>query len=86
MKARDAHMAGATVLRGPMGFGRSSRLHTSRVLRLAEDLPMVIKIVDTEQKIKAFLPILDEIMPSGLVTFERVQVLKYGDHVNHDPV
>jgi uncharacterized protein len=85
MKARDARLAGATVLRGPMGFGHSSRLHTTKILRLSEDLPLVIEIVDTEEKIKAFLPILDEMMPSGLVTLEKVQVLQYGEHVKHDP-
>jgi PII-like signaling protein len=86
MKAREAHLAGATVLRGPMGFGHSSRLHTTKILRLSEDLPLVIEIVDTEDKIKAFLPILDEMMSSGLVTLEKVQVLQYGAHVKHSPV
>lgn len=84
-KARDAHLAGATVLRGPMGFGHSSRLHTTKILRLSEDLPFVIEIVDTEQKIKDFLPILDGMMPAGLVTLEKVQVLHYGAHVKHEP-
>jgi PII-like signaling protein len=78
LKARERHLAGATVLRGPMGFGHSSRLHTAKVLRLSEDLPMVIEIVDTEEKIKAFLPLLDGMMPSGLVTLEKVQVRQYG--------
>jgi uncharacterized protein len=78
LKAREEHLAGATVLRGPMGFGHSSRLHTAKVLRLSEDLPMVIEIVDSEEKIKAFLPLLDGMMPSGLVTLEKVQVLHYG--------
>jgi uncharacterized protein len=78
LKAREQHLAGATVLRGPMGFGHSSRLHTAKVLRLSEDLPMVIEIVDSEEKIKAFLPLLDSMMPSGLVTLEKVQVLQYG--------
>ena len=76
--AREAHLAGATVLRGPMGYGRSSRLHTAKILRLSEDLPLVIEIVDTEEKINAFLPVLDRMMTSGLVTLERVQVLRYG--------
>jgi PII-like signaling protein len=83
LKAREAHLAGATVLRGPMGFGNSSRLHTSKILRLSEDLPLVIEIVDTEEKIKAFLPTLDEMMPGGLVTLEKVQVLLYGQEVKH---
>lgn len=78
MKAREMHIAGATVLRSPMGFGRSSRLHTSKILRLSEDLPMIIEIVDSEAKINEFLPVLDAMMPSGLVTIEKVQVLRYG--------
>ena len=78
LKAREHHLAGATVLRGPMGFGHSSRLHTNKILRLSQDLPLVIEIVDSEEKIAAFLPILDGMMPSGLVTTEKVQVLQYG--------
>jgi PII-like signaling protein len=85
LKARDLHLAGATVLRGPMGFGHTSRLHTTKILRLSEDLPLVIEIVDTEDKIKDFLPVLDSMMPSGLVTLEKVQVLQYGEHVKHEP-
>ena len=79
MKARSEHLAGATVLRGPMGFGHSSRLHTAKVLRMSEDLPMVIEIVDSEEKIQAFLPLLDSMMGSGLVTIEKVTVLRYGE-------
>jgi PII-like signaling protein len=79
LKAREQHLAGATVLRGPMGFGASSRLHTTKILRLSEDLPLVIEIVDSEEKINAFLPMLDGMMTSGLVTLEKVQVLKYGN-------
>jgi uncharacterized protein len=78
VKARELHLAGATVLRGPIGFGQSSRLHTAKILRLSEDLPIVIEIVDGEEKIRAFLPVLDQMMSSGLVTLERVQVLQYG--------
>ena len=78
LKARKVGLAGATVLRGPMGYGRSSRLHTAKILRLSEDLPLVIEIVDTEEKINAFLPVLDRMMTSGLVTLEKVQVLRYG--------
>src|SRR5262247_1287749 len=78
LKAREAHLAGATVLRGPMGFGKSSRLHTAKILRLSEDLPIVVEIVDSEEKINAFLPLLDGMMGSGLVTLEKVQVLQYG--------
>lgn len=78
LKAREQHIAGATVLRGPMGFGASSRLHTTKILRLSEDLPLVIEIVDSEDKINGFLPTLDGMMTSGLITLEKVQVLQYG--------
>src|SRR5512142_3531834 len=77
LKAREMHMAGATVLRGPMGYGHSSRLHTTKILRLSEDLPIVIEIVDSPEKVDAFLPVLEPMMGSGLVTLERVQVLRY---------
>jgi PII-like signaling protein len=77
-KAREMHLAGATVLRGPMGFGHSSHLHTAKVLRLSFDLPIIIEIVDTEARINEYLPILDGMMASGLVTLEKVQVLQYG--------
>jgi PII-like signaling protein len=79
LKAREMHLAGATVLRGQAGFGHSSRLHTTKILRLSQDLPVVIEIVDTQAKIDAFLPVLDSMMKSGLVTLEKVQVLQYGD-------
>jgi PII-like signaling protein len=79
LKAREQHLAGATVLRGPMGFGPSSRLHTAKILRLSEDLPVVIEIVDAEEKINGFLPVLESMMTSGLVTLERVQVLRFGE-------
>jgi uncharacterized protein len=79
LKAREMHLAGATVLRGPMGYGHSSRLHTAKILRLSEDLPVVVEIVDSEEKINGFLPVLDGMMGSGLVTLERVQVLQYGN-------
>lgn len=78
MKAREMHLGGATVLRGPMGFGHSSRLHTAKILRLSEDLPLLIEIVDSEEKINEFLPVLDTMMGSGLVTMEPVRVLRYG--------
>ena len=68
LKAREAHLAGATVLRGPMGFGHSSRLHTAKILRLSEDLPIVVEIVDTEDKIRAFLDFIEPMMGAGLVT------------------
>src|ERR1700730_8811116 len=76
LKAREMHLGGATVLRGPMGFGHSSRLHTTKILRLSEDLPFVIEIVDSEEKINQFLPVLDGMMGSGLVTIEKVKVLQ----------
>ena len=78
LKAREMHLAGATVLRGPMSYGHSSRLHTAKILRLSEDLPVVIEIVESEEKINEFLPVLDGMMGSGLVTLEKVQVLQYG--------
>jgi len=78
LKAREMHLAGATVLRGPMGYGHSSRLHTTKILRLSEDLPLLIEIVDSEQKINDFLPELEKIMSSGLITLEKVRVLQYG--------
>ena len=77
LKARELQLAGATVLRGPMGFGKSSHLHTAKILRLSVDLPIVIEIVDTEQKVNAFLPALDEMMGGGLVTLERAKVIRY---------
>jgi uncharacterized protein len=79
LAARERGLAGATVIRGPMGYGASSRLHTAKILRLSEDLPLVIEIVDSEEKIRAFLPTLENMMTaSGLVTLEKVQVIRYG--------
>jgi PII-like signaling protein len=77
LKARGCHLAGATVLRGPLGYGRSSALHTSRILRLSMDLPVVIEIVDDEEKIKAFLPMLSGMVQGGLVTLEKVIVVEH---------
>jgi uncharacterized protein len=77
LKAREMHLAGATVLRGPMGFGKSSRLHTSKILRLSADLPLVIEIVDSEENIQSLLPILDTMMGGGLLTMEKVKVIEY---------
>jgi hypothetical protein len=77
LKAREAHLAGATVTRGVMGFGKSSRLHTAKILRLSMDLPLVIEIVDTEEKIQEFLPTLDQMMQGGLVTMEKIRVIDY---------
>jgi PII-like signaling protein len=83
-KARELHLAGATVLRGPLGFGHSSRLHTAKILRLSEDLPLVVEIIDSEEKIQAFLPILGEMVGSGLVTLEKVRVIQYGPSNNNN--
>jgi hypothetical protein len=77
LKARELHLAGATVLRGPMGFGKSSRMHTAKILRLSVDLPLVIEIVDSAENINAFLPTLDQMIGGGLVTLEPVKVLQY---------
>jgi PII-like signaling protein len=77
LAAREAHLAGATVLRGPMGFGKSSLVHTAKILRLSVDLPLVIEIVDSEEKINSFLPVLDKMIGGGLVTLEKVRVLRY---------
>ena len=77
LKARELHLAGATVLRGPMGFGATSRIHTAKILRLSMDLPMVIEIVDSEEKVNAFLPALDDMIGGGLVTLEKVKVIRY---------
>jgi PII-like signaling protein len=78
LKAREMHLAGATVLRGHIGYGHSTRLHTTKILRLSEDLPVIVEIVDTQEKVDKFLPVLDQMMTSGLVTIEKVQVLQYG--------
>lgn len=77
LKAREMHLAGATVLRGPIGFGKSSRLHTTKILRLSMDLPIVIEIVDSEEKINSFLPELEKMFKGGLITLEKVKVIKY---------
>ena len=76
-RARDAHLAGATVLRGPMGFGRHSRVHTAKLLELSTDLPILIEIVDSEEKIQSFLAAIEGILSPGLVTIERVQAISY---------
>ncbi|MFO7904671.1 MAG: DUF190 domain-containing protein, partial [Pirellulaceae bacterium] len=77
LKARELHLAGATVLRGPMGFGAHSRMHTAKILRLSQDLPIVIEIVDAEETIESLLPHIDEMVEEGLVTMEKVRVIKY---------
>ncbi len=76
-KAREHGMAGATVLRGFLGFGGSSRVHTAKILRLSEDLPVIVEIVDTEERIQGFLPLLDELITEGLVTMEKAKVITY---------
>lgn len=87
-RARAAHLAGATVLRGPMGFGHSSRLHTSKILELSSDMSIVIEVVDKPEKIEAFLPVLDVLLSesgaSVLVTVEHVDVLAYGTKPSQD--
>jgi len=77
LRARALNLAGATVVRGIMGFGAASRIHTAKVLRLSEDLPVVVEIVDTEEKIDALLPFLDETVREGLVTLEKVRIIQY---------
>jgi PII-like signaling protein len=76
-KAREEGLAGATVLRGLEGFGAHSRLHTAKILRLSSELPIVVEIVDTEDKIEAFLPLIDDAIVEGLATVEKVEVLLY---------
>src|ERR1700726_4749401 len=78
LKAREMHLGGETVLRGHIGFGHSSRIHSTKFLRLSQDLPVVVEIVDSQEKIDTFLPVLDGMMSSGLVTIERAEVLQYG--------
>lgn len=77
IKAREMNLAGATVVRGIMGFGADSRMHTAKLLRLSEDLPVVIELVDTEENLKKLLPFLDETVVEGLITLEKVRVIKY---------
>ena len=81
LKAREMGLAGATVLRGPMGFGRSSRLHTAKILRLSEDLPVVIEMVDTQERIEQLIAATEAMFGSSLVTTEEVSVVRYG----HEP-
>jgi uncharacterized protein len=77
LKARELGLAGATVLRGPMGYGAKSHLHTSKILRLSMDLPIIIEIVDSEENVNKLIPLLDEMVQDGMVTLEDVRVLKY---------
>jgi PII-like signaling protein len=78
LRAREHGLAGATVLRGLLGFGGSSMLHTAKILRLSDDLPIVVEIVDAEDRIERFLPVLDEMLTTGMITLEKVRVLRYG--------
>ncbi len=77
LKARELNLAGATVLKGVMGFGKTSRIHTSKFLVLSEDLPVVIEIVDTEEKINKFIPLIEDVIQGGMITLEKVTILKY---------
>jgi PII-like signaling protein len=81
LKARESGLAGATVTRAMMGFGKNSILHTAKILRLSEDLPMVVEIVDSLEKVQSFLPELDTMITDGLVTLERVKVIHYKSSV-----
>src|SRR5271168_1707591 len=85
LAAREAHLAGATVLRGPMGFGKASRLHTAKIMRLSMDLPIVIEIVDSEEKVRSFLPALEAMIGGGLVTIEKVEVVHYRAGAGAEP-
>lgn len=77
LKDRELNLAGATVTRGIMGFGADSRMHTAKLLRLSEDLPVIIELVDTEEKLNTLTPFLDEVVQEGLITLEKVRVIKY---------
>lgn len=77
LKARELHLAGATVLKGQMGFGADSRMHSAKILRISEDLPIVIELVDTEESLNKLLPFIDQVVTEGLVTLEKVRVIKY---------
>jgi len=77
LKARELHLAGATVMRGIMGFGADSRVHTAKILRLSLDLPIIIELVDTEENLDKLMPFLDETVQEGLITLEKVRIIKY---------
>ena len=77
LKARELNLAGATVIHGTMGFGAGSRIHTAKIVRLSEDLPIIVELVDTEEKLNSLMPFLDETVQEGLITMERVKVVKY---------
>ena len=85
LKARELGIAGATMLRGMMGYGAASRIHTAKILRLSEDLPVVIEVVDSAEKIELLLPLIDEMVQEGLVTLEKVRVIHYRSGENEQP-
>lgn len=85
LKAREMKLAGATVLRGIMGFGKNSRIHTANILTLSTDLPLIIEIIDEENKIQSFLPVVDEMVKEGMVTLENVSVFKYTANASSPP-
>jgi PII-like signaling protein len=78
--ARELHIGGATVIRGIMGYGANSKIHTAKILRLSEDLPIIIEIVDDEENVKKLFPLLDECVENGIVTIEKVKIIKYRSH------
>ncbi len=82
LKIRELGLAGATVLRSPMGFGANSLIHTAKILQLSMDLPVIIEVVDTEEKVNGFLPVLDDMLGGGLVTMEKVRVIHYRPEKN----
>ncbi|MBX7246036.1 MAG: DUF190 domain-containing protein [Candidatus Sumerlaeaceae bacterium] len=82
LRARECHLAGATVFRGSMGFGQNSIMHSSKILELSSDLPVVIEIIDTEQRIRDFVPVVEAMVKDGLVTLEAVEVIKYSSRTN----
>ncbi len=82
LKARELNLAGATVLRGIMGYGANSRVHTAKLLELSDDLPIVIEIVDTEENLNKILPFLDEVVTEGLITLEKIRIIKYRHNAN----
>lgn len=77
LKAKELHLSGATVLRGLMGFGADSHMHSAKILRLSDDLPIIIELVDSEENLNKLIPFLDEVVAEGLVTMENVRVIKY---------
>ena len=88
LKAKEQGLAGATVLRGVEGFGAASRIHTAKILRLSEDLPIVVEVVDTDEKIKTFMPVVNDLFEwsgsGGMVTLERAEIIRY-THGNPHP-